>query len=92
MRTILFILLLIPPFVSADTLPTKYLEPVIRVSNDTIYVTDKKGNDWAVITECEINADEIKEFTVRGKVIKSGKVIKFSRDKHCEIESVSSVT
>jgi len=45
MRTLLFVLLLVPMFANADAIPTRTLEPVVRISEDIIYVTDKKGND-----------------------------------------------
>jgi hypothetical protein len=88
MRTVLFALLLVPSLVSADVLPTRTLEPVVRVSDDIIYVTDKKGNNWAVVTRCEINPKDVKQFTVKGKVLSSGKVVQLSDDLHCEIESI----
>ena len=88
MRTVLFALLLIPSLVSAETLHKKSLEPVVRISDDIIYVTDKKGNDWAVITRCEIKPEDVKQFTVRGRVLRSGKVVKLNDSKHCEIETI----
>lgn len=88
MKKIAILLLLIPSFAYADVLPTRTLEPVVRVVEDTIYVTDKKGNDWAVVTNCQINPREVKEFTVRGKVLRSGRVVKLSDQKQCEIETI----
>tara|TARA_S200002703_G_scaffold154048_1_gene156299 strand:- start:189 stop:464 length:276 start_codon:yes stop_codon:yes gene_type:complete len=88
MRTVLFALLLVPSLVSANALPTRTLEPVVRISEDIIYVTDKKGNDWAVVTRCEINPKDVNQFTVKGKVLYSGKFVQLSNDLHCEIESI----
>lgn len=88
MKKIALMLLLIPAIANADVIPTRTLEPVVRVVEDTIYVTDKKGNDWAVVTNCQINPKEVKEFTVRGKVLKSGRVVQLSEQKHCEIETI----
>ena len=88
MRTVLFALLLVPSLVSANALSTRTLEPVVRISEDIIYVTDKKGNDWAVVTRCEINPRDVKQFTVKGKVLSSGKFVQLSDDLHCEIESI----
>jgi hypothetical protein len=88
MKKIALMLLLIPAIANADVIPTRTLEPVVRIVEDTIYVTDKKGNDWAIVTNCQINAREIKEFTVRGKVLRSGRVVKLSDQKHCEIETI----
>jgi hypothetical protein len=88
MRTVLFALLLVPSLVSANVLSTRTLEPVVRISEDIIYVTDKKGNDWAVVTRCEINPQDVKQFIVKGKVLSSGKFVQLSDDLHCEIESI----
>jgi hypothetical protein len=88
MRALLFALLLVPSLVSADVLPTRTLEPVVRISEDIIYVTDKKGNDWAVVTRCEINPKDVKQFTVKGNVLSSGKFVQLSDHLHCEIESI----
>lgn len=88
MKYLALMLLLIPVFANADVIPTRTLEPVVRVIEDTIYVTDKNGNDWAIVTNCQINPREIKEFTVRGKVLKSGRVVKLSEQKHCQIETI----
>lgn len=88
MRTLMFVLLLVPMFANADAIPTRTLEPVVRISEDIIYVTDKKGNDWAVVTRCEINPQDVKQFTVKGKVLSSGKFVQLNNDLHCEIESI----
>ena len=88
MKKIALMLLLIPAIANAEVIPTRTLEPVVRVVEDTIYVTDKKGNDWAVVTNCQINPREVKEFTVRGKVLKSGRVVRLSEQKYCEIETI----
>lgn len=85
---IVAILLLSPAFVHADVLPTRSLEPVIHIVDSTIYVTDKSGNDWAVVTNCQIQRREVKEFTVRGKALRAGTVVKLSDSKHCEIETI----
>lgn len=87
-KLIVAILLLSPAFVHADILPTRNLEPVIRVSDDTLFVTDKQGNNWAIETTCKVDIADIKEFTVRGKVLRAGKVVKLNREKHCEIEAI----
>lgn len=88
MRTILFILLLIPSLVSAEALHTRSLEPVVRISGDIIYVTDKKGNDWAVFTECDIKAEDVKRFDIKGDVIKSGRTIRLNDKMKCTIKSI----
>ena len=88
MKKIALALLLLPLFANAEILRTDALNPVLHIVNDVIYVSDNRGNDWAVVTNCEINPREIKEFTVRGKVLKSGKFVKLSEDKHCEIQSI----
>jgi len=85
---IVAILLLSPAFVHADVLPTRNLEPVIRIIDSTIYVTDKKGNDWAVVTNCQIKSKEVREFTVRSKTLRAGSTVKLSDQKHCEIETI----
>lgn len=88
MRTILFALLLVPLLAKAEVLPTRILEPVVRISEDIIYVTDKKGNSWAVVTRCEINPQDVKQFSVKGKVLSSGKFVQLSDDLRCEIQSI----
>ena len=88
MKTLLFAVLLIPSLVSAETLYTRALEPVVRISDNIIYVTDKKGNGWAVITQCEIKAEDVKRFDIRGNVIKSGKTIRLNNEMRCTIESI----
>ena len=87
-KLIVAILLLSPAFVHADVLPTRSLEPVIHIIDSTIYVTDKSGNDWAVVTNCQIQRREVKEFTVRGKALRAGTIVKLSDSKHCEIETI----
>ena len=88
MRTVLFALLLVPSLVDAQVLPTRSLEPVVRVSEDIIYVTDKKGNDWAVETTCKIKSNEVTRFTVRGKSLRAGREIRLNNEKHCEIKTI----
>lgn len=87
-KLIVAILLLSPAFVHADVLPTRSLEPVIHIIDDTIYVTDKKGNDWAVVTNCQIQRKEVKEFTVRSRLLRAGAIVKLNDNKHCEIETI----
>lgn len=91
MRKIAILLLLIPSFAYADVLPTRSLEPVVHIVDDTIYVTDKKGNDWAVVTNCQIQRKEVKEFTVRSRSLRAGTVVKLNDNKHCEIETIQAV-
>ena len=91
MRTVLFILLLIPSLVGAEALHTRSLEPVVRISGDIIYVTDKKGNDWAVITQCEIKAKDVKQFDIKGNVIKSGRTIRLNNEMLCTVKSIRAV-
>jgi hypothetical protein len=88
MKKIAILLLLVPSFAYADVLPTRSLEPVIHIIDSTIYVTDKKGNDWAVVTNCQIERREVKEFTVRSKSLRAGTVVKLNDQKHCEIETI----
>lgn len=88
---IVAILLLSPAFVHAEVLPTRSLEPVIRVSEDIIYVTDKKGNDWAVETSCKIKSNEVTRFTVRGKSLRIGRQIKLNDQKYCEIKTIQAI-
>jgi hypothetical protein len=88
MKKIAILLLLVPSFAYADVLPTRSLEPVIHIVDSTIYVTDKKGNDWAVVTNCQIERREVKEFTVRSKSLRAGTVVKLNDQKHCEIETI----
>ena len=87
-KLIVAILLLSPAFVHADVLPTRSLEPVIHIVDNTIYVTDKSGNDWAVVTNCQIQRREVKEFTVRGRTLRAGTTVKLNDQKHCEIETI----
>ena len=87
-KLLVAILLLSSAFVHAEVLPTRNLEPVIRVSDNTMFVTDKQGNDWAIETTCEVKITEIKEFTARGKVLRAGTVVRINREKHCEIETI----
>jgi hypothetical protein len=91
MKKIALMLLLIPAIANADALPTRSLEPVVHIVDDTIYVTDKKGNDWAVVTNCQIERREVKEFTVRSKSLRAGTVVKLNDNKHCEIETIQAV-
>ena len=88
MRTLMFAVLLIPSLVSANTLYTRTLEPVVRISDNTIYVTDKKGNRWAVVTRCNIRSEDVKQFDVKGRVLKSGRTIRLNDNMHCTIESI----
>jgi hypothetical protein len=88
MKKLAILLLLVPSFAYADVLPTRSLEPVIHIVDSTIYVTDKKGNDWAVVTNCQIERREVKEFTVRSKSLRAGTVVKLNDQKHCEIETI----
>jgi len=88
MKKIALMLLLIPAIANADVLPTRSLEPVIHIVEDTIYVTDKKGNDWAVVTNCQIQRKEVKEFTVRSRSLRAGTIVKLNDNKHCEIETI----
>lgn len=91
MKKLAILLLLVPSFAYADVLPTRSLEPVIHIVDSTIYVTDKKGNDWAVVTNCQIERREVKEFTVRSKSLRAGTVVKLNDNKHCEIETIQAV-
>jgi len=88
MKKIALMLLLIPAIANADILPTRSLEPVIHIVEDTIYVTDKKGNDWAVVTNCQIQRKEVKEFTVRSRSLRAGTIVKLNDNKHCEIKTI----
>jgi len=88
MKKIALMLLLIPAIANADVLPTRSLEPVIHIVEDTIYVTDKKGNDWAVVTNCQIQRKEVKEFTVRSRSLRAGTIVKLNDNKHCEIKTI----
>ena len=88
MKYIALILLLFPAFVHADVLPTRTLTPVVRIADDIIYVTDKKGFVWSIATRCEIEGREVREFTVRSRHIKQGTLIKLNEDKHCEVETI----
>lgn len=91
MKKIALMLLLIPAIANADVIPTRTLEPVVRVAEDKIYVSDKKGNDWAVVTNCRINPREVKEFTIRSRTMQQGTTIKLSEEMHCEVQSISLV-
>lgn len=88
MKKLALVLLLIPSFAYADVLPTRSLEPVIHIIDSTIYVTDKNGNDWAVVTNCQIQRKEVKEFTVRSRSLRAGTIVKLSDVKQCEIETI----
>jgi hypothetical protein len=88
MKYLAIILLLFPAFVYADVLPTRTLTPVVRIADDIIYVTDKKGFVWSIATRCEIEGREVREFTVRSRHIKQGTLIKLNEDKHCEVETI----
>ena len=83
--------LLLPAIVQAETIPTRSLHPVVRVADNVLYLSDKRGNDWIVVTRCKISSDEIEQFTVRGKVIRQGKVIRINSEKTCEVQSVKLV-
>jgi hypothetical protein len=91
MKKLILALLLVPAIAQAGVIPTRTLEPIIRVVNNAVYVSDKFGNDWVVETTCQINHTEIKEFTVRGKVLKTGRTIRFNQNKLCEIETIRAV-
>lgn len=85
------ILLLSPAFVHADIIPTRTLEPVVRISDNTIHLTDKKGNDWAVLTSCKIQPAEVTEFTVRSRKLQKGTHVRLSKDLVCEVQNVALV-
>ena len=91
MKHLILITMLIPTLAFADAIPTRSVNPVIRISGDTLYLSDKKGSNWAVETQCEIEPEEITEFTVPARVIKAGNTIRFNERKTCKIESVKLV-
>lgn len=88
-KLLVAILLLSPAFVHADVIPTKTLNPIIRISDDTIRLTDKKGNDWTVITSCKIQPAEVTEFTVRSRKLQKGTHVRLSKDLVCEVQKVA---
>lgn len=88
MRTMLFVLLLVPSLALAQV-PTKTLVPVVKVNSDIIYLRDKKGNYWAVQTNCNIDVNEITEFTIKERTVGEGTKIKISDSDICTVESIS---
>lgn len=90
-KLLVAILLLSPAFVHADVIPTRTLTPVVRIADDIIYVTDKKGFVWSIATRCEIEGREVREFTIRSRHIKQGTMIKLNENKHCEVETIEAV-
>lgn len=91
MKHLILITMLIPTLAFADAIPTRSVKPVVRISDNILYLSDKEGSNWAVETQCEIRPEEITEFTVRARVIKTGSTIQLNENKICKIESVKLV-
>jgi hypothetical protein len=92
MKKLAIMLFLIPAIASAEVLPTRFLNPALRVVDNTIYVSDKRGNDWAVNLSCQVEPHDIEQFTVNGtQVLKRGKKVKLNSETKCTITSIRAV-
>ena len=92
MKHILVILLFLPAFVHADdAVRTHHLLPIVKFSQESIQIKDKRGNSWAINTDCSIDPDNITEFTIRDKVLREGTDVRIRDDKVCKIKRVSKV-
>lgn len=88
MKYILLLTVLLPAIAFADV-NTKSLTPVVKITNDTIQLKDKVGNEYAVRTDCNIDVNKITEFTIRDRRVSEGTYIKLSKSKVCEVKEVA---
>jgi hypothetical protein len=84
----LLIILLMTPMLAFGEVATRSLFPVVRVQPDMIFLKDRRGNDWQVETDCQIDTQEITQFKVRAKRVKEGTQIQFAEDLVCKVESI----
>ena len=86
MKTLILATLLVAPVATADVLPVRQLDNHIRVTPVAFYMMDKKGGEWEVKTDCQV--DQVTRFETNARTIREGTMIRVTDNDYCEVISV----
>ena len=86
MKTLILATLLVAPVATADVLPVRSLDTQIRVTPVAFYMMDKKGGEWEVKTDCQV--DQVTRFETNARTIREGTMIRVTDNDYCEVISV----
>ena len=86
MKTLILATLLVAPVATADVLPVRQLDDQIRVTPGAFYMMDKKGGEWEVKTDCQV--DQVTRFETNARTIREGTMIRVTDNDYCEVISV----
>ena len=86
MKTLILATLLVAPVATADVLPVRQLDTQIRVTPVAFYMMDKKGGEWEVKTDCQV--DQVTRFETNARTIREGTMIRVTDNDYCEVISV----
>ena len=92
MKNLVLAMFVLAPSLAFAQIPVGILLPVVSIQSDGIVtLKDKQGQRYFVQTDCDVKTDDVEEFTVRGRKIKEGTRIKFSKEKTCRVEFIEAV-
>ena len=86
MKTLILATLLVAPVATADVLPVRSLDTQIRVTPVAFYMMDRKGGEWEVKTDCQV--DQVTRFETNDRTIREGTMIRVTDNDYCEVISV----
>ena len=86
MKYFILATLLVAPVATADVLPVRQLDNQIRVTPVAFYMMDRKGGEWEVKTDCQV--DQVTRFETNARTIREGTMIRVTDNDYCEVISV----
>ena len=86
MKYFILATMLVAPVATADVLPVRSLDTQIRVTPVAFYMMDKKGGEWEVKTDCQV--DQVTRFETKSRAIREGTMIRVTDNDYCEVISV----
>ena len=86
MKYLILATLLVAPVATADVLPVRSLDTQIRVTPVAFYMMDRKGGEWEVKTDCQV--DQVTRFETNARTIREGTMIRVTDNDYCEVISV----
>jgi hypothetical protein len=89
MRTIIIAIMFIVSPVALAEVSVNNLLPIVQFSQNEIYVKEKTGERWKVVTDCNIDTDTVTQFTIRSRRLREGTLIRLSHDKYCKVDTVN---
>ena len=86
MKYFILATMLVAPVATADVLPVRSLDNQIRVTPVAFYMMDRKGGEWEVKTDCQV--DQVTRFETNARTIREGTMIRVTDNDYCEVISV----